>query len=413
MKKVLLGSTALVAAGLIAGDPAAADGVKLSLGGYYRGVAGVMFDDFDGAAAGLEDDLRDYVFSRTLKCTSRVKPPSITASRSVRSFSLRARPRATRSTKSMLTSAVAGASCASATMTKHCLSCVRSRRAPRPTSARISPFFSFSNSAAAGALAYAGTNGTCYGTDSHSTKLIYFSPNWGGFSFAASFTPDGTQDTRNTVSGAGTRFENNPGQLSDNVSLAANFNHDFNGVTLNIGGGATWNLDREGLPGVDETEEYQGYASVGFFGFTIGGAIDLRNNFGVDGSDRLVYGAGLTYDWDAWTVGIGWAPWRYRNRSAYRPHSDQRCRAESGHLRPDRCLRARAGHHGRWRCRVGRLRNGRRRAQQRIPGHLFRPRYVDQLLISVTKYHCVERGGLCPPRFRFGCRHRQARRMFA
>ena len=67
MKKVLLGSTALVAAGLIAGHAEAADGVKLSLGGYYRGVAGVMFDDFDGAAAGLEDDLRDYVFKQDVE----------------------------------------------------------------------------------------------------------------------------------------------------------------------------------------------------------------------------------------------------------------------------------------------------------------------------------------------------------
>jgi hypothetical protein len=77
MKKVLLGSTALVAAGLIAGDAAAADGVKLSLGGYYRGVAGVMFDDFDGARPVSKTICVIMSSSRTLKCTS-VKPPSIT-----------------------------------------------------------------------------------------------------------------------------------------------------------------------------------------------------------------------------------------------------------------------------------------------------------------------------------------------
>ena len=67
MKKVLLGSTALVAAGLIAGDAAAADGVKLSLGGYYRGAAGLMFDDFDGAAAATTDDLRPGVFKQDVE----------------------------------------------------------------------------------------------------------------------------------------------------------------------------------------------------------------------------------------------------------------------------------------------------------------------------------------------------------
>lgn len=306
MKKVLLGSTALVAAGLIAGDAAAADGVKLSLGGYYRGVAGVMFDDFDGAAAGLEDDLRDYVFKQDVEVHFKGETTldnGLTVGAVVQLEG--------QTSGDQIDEVYAYFSGGWGELRFGDDDEALSQLCSITPSAAAnfgpdSPFFSFSNSAAAGALAYAGTNGTCYGTDGDSTKLIYFSPNFGGFSFAMSFTPDGTQDTRNTVSGAGTRFENNPGQLSDNLSLAANFNHDFNGVTLNIGGGATWNFDREGLPGTDETEEYQGYASVGFYGFTIGGAVDLRKNFGADSSDRVVYGAGVTYNWDAWTVGIGW-----------------------------------------------------------------------------------------------------------
>jgi len=118
MKKVLLGSTALVAAGLIAGHAEAADGVKLSLGGYYRGVAGVMFDDFDGAAAGLEDDLRNYVFKQDVEVHFKGETTLDNGLTVGASFSLRVRPRAIRSTKSMLTSAVAGASCGSAMTTK-------------------------------------------------------------------------------------------------------------------------------------------------------------------------------------------------------------------------------------------------------------------------------------------------------
>ena len=42
MKKALLGTTALIAAGLAFGNAAyAADGVKLSIGGRYMGAAGV------------------------------------------------------------------------------------------------------------------------------------------------------------------------------------------------------------------------------------------------------------------------------------------------------------------------------------------------------------------------------------
>jgi predicted porin len=78
--------------------------------------------------------------------------------------------------------------------------------------------FNFSNAGVAG---YAATNGTCYGVDSYSTQLVYFSPDFSGFSFAFSFTPDQTEDTRNTTAGAGTRFANNAGQNSENLSIAA------------------------------------------------------------------------------------------------------------------------------------------------------------------------------------------------
>src|SRR6185437_8086445 len=102
--------------------------------------------------------------------------------------------------------------------------------------------FNFSNAGIAG---YGATNGTCYGIDSYSTQLVYFSPDLGGFQFAASFTPDQSEDTRNTVDGAGTRFTNDAGQNSENLSLAGIFNHDFNGVKLTIGGAHTWSFNKE------------------------------------------------------------------------------------------------------------------------------------------------------------------------
>jgi hypothetical protein len=177
-----------------------------------------------------------------------------------------------------------------------------------------SPNFNFSNAAAGGAGnigagGYAATNGTCYGLDDKATKVVYFSPNFAGFSFAASFTPDGTEDTRNTLGGFGTRSKID-GQNSENFSVGANFTHDFNGVNLVVGGGGTWSFDRENSP-ADERRDYNAYAQVGFAGFTIGGAFGYRQNRGGDGSDDLIYGAGVTYNWDAWTVGFGYSHGRY------------------------------------------------------------------------------------------------------
>ncbi|MFM9844099.1 MAG: porin [Dongiaceae bacterium] len=321
MKKVLLGSTALVAAGLIAGDAAAADGVKLSLGGYYRGVAGVMFDDFDGSAAGTEDDLRDYVFKQDVEVHFKGETTLDNGLTVGAVIQLEGQTSGDQIDEVYAYFSGGWGELRFGDDDEALAQLCSVTPSASPNFGPDTPFFSFSNSAAnnggvPGAFAYASTNGTCYGTDGDSTKLIYFSPNFGGFSFAMSFTPDNTQDTRNTTNGAGTRFENNLGQNSDNLSLAANFNHDFNGVTLNVGGGATWSFDREGAPGVDETEDYQGYASVGFFGFTIGGAVEWRYNFGGDESDRFVYGAGLTYNWDAWTVGIGWTHGDYEIQQA-------------------------------------------------------------------------------------------------
>src|SRR4030095_11772450 len=34
--------------------------------------------------------------------------------------------------------------------------------------------------------------------------------------------------------------------------------------------------------------------------------MEYRQNFFDDGADSLVHGAGVTYNWDAWTVGLGW-----------------------------------------------------------------------------------------------------------
>jgi len=314
MKKALLGTTALIAAGLAVGDAYAADGVKLSIGGRYMGAAGVLFaEDADG----YDEDraTRNYVFKQDvevyflgetvldngLTVGARVELEGQTSGDQIDAvyayfsggfgeirFGDTAEAMAQMCYLVPSASAIFGAD---------------------------SPNFNFSNAAVAGPgntaingeafPGYAATNGTCYGLDDKSTKIVYFSPNFAGFSFAASFTPDNTEDTRNTVDGAGTRFKDDPGQNSENLSVAGNFTHDFNGVNWVVGGGATWSLDREASPN-DERHDYNAYAQVGFSGFTVGGAFGYRGSRGSDGSDDLIWGGGVTYNWDAWTVGLGY-----------------------------------------------------------------------------------------------------------
>jgi hypothetical protein len=304
MKKALLGTTALIAAGLAVGDAYAADGVKLGLGGRYMGAAGVTFDDADGFD---EDDARAYVFKQDVEVYflgETVLDNGLTVG---------ARVELEGQTSGDQIDAVYayfsggfGEIRFGDTAEAFAQMCYLV-----PTASGIfgadSPNFNFSN---AGVTGYAGTNGTCFGLDDKATKIVYFSPYFAGFSFAASFTPDGTEDTRNFVDGFGTRSEEDLGQNSENLGIAASFVHDFNGVNLVVGGGGTWSFDRE-ASNVDERADYNAYAQVGFAGFTIGGAMGIRENRGGDGSDDFIYGAGVTYNWDAWTIGLGWTHGRY------------------------------------------------------------------------------------------------------
>jgi hypothetical protein len=332
----------LVAAGLMVGESYAADGVKLGLGGRYYGAYGSHFDTQDDNGGGVDSlDLdRGDVVKQDIEVHF--------AGEVVLDNGL------TVGARSELEGQVSGDQIDAAYAyvsggfgelrigdTGDALAqlCYVS-----PSGTRIgaaggmfgaeSATFVFHN---AGVFGYGATNGTCYGISSNATKLVYFSPTFGGFHFAASYAPDGTEDTRNTTAGFGTRSDSAfPFQDSEIYSVAASFAEDFGGVNLVVGGGASWSLDLEsdGIaidPGdLDTREEYQAYVQVGFgLGdgtLTIGGAWGLRANVrdGIaatilaggtpvvtavnDDNDDEIFAAGVAYGIDAWTIGAS-ASW--------------------------------------------------------------------------------------------------------
>ena len=72
---------------------------------------------------------------------------------------------------------------------------------------------------------------------------------------------------------------------------------------LNLGGGAARSFDKEVNPNdTGEAPSYNAYALVEFYG----AATELSGNFGDDRSDQWVYGAGATYEWEDWMIGLGW-----------------------------------------------------------------------------------------------------------
>ncbi len=302
MKRALLCSSAVVAAGSLALEAAAADGVALRIGGSYKGAAAVVVSEDYSASSG--GDVRGYAFSQDVEVYFHGE--------TVLDNGLEVGARVElegQSSDDQIDDVYAYVSGSFGELRfgdtdgAYAQLCYLVPSASDLFGAD-SPDFSFSNAGIAG---YGGTNGTCYGLDDNSTKVVYFSPALGGFQFAASFTPDNSEDTRNFVDGAGTRPSNDADQNSDNLSLAAGFAHDINGVAVNLGGGTALSFEKEANPNdTGEARSYNAYAQAAFSGFAIGAAFELRQNFGDDGSDRWVYGAGATYSWESWTVGLGW-----------------------------------------------------------------------------------------------------------
>lgn len=307
MRLALLHTTALAAVGLTAGSGSAADGVRLEIGGSYMGAAGVVLGEDASAAAGIrERDLRDYVFKQDVEIRfsgETILDNGLTVGAAVEL-------EGQSDSEDQVDKAYAYFSGGFGELRfgdleeAYAQFCYLAPSASEMFGAD-SPNFSFSNAGIAG---YAATNGTCYGLDGSSTKIVYFSPILAGFQFAASFTPDATGDTRNTLDGAGTRFDDGEDQNSENLSVGVTYHRDVDDVSLVLGGGITQSLQKETNPGnVDPARSANAYAQLELSGFTIGAAAEMRQNLGETDADRWVVGVGATYGWDDWKVGLGWS----------------------------------------------------------------------------------------------------------
>ena len=134
-------------------------------------------------------------------------------------------------------------------------------------------------------------------------KISYFTPRLSGFQLGASYTPDtGAHDPISNgfgVSPTGSSIE-------EVFEVAANYAGEIGSVELGVdvfyvtGEAATASIDPEEI-GIG--------ASLGFAGFTLGGAYkETENVFGglVATSDDTVWTVGLAYGTGPWTVGVAY-----------------------------------------------------------------------------------------------------------
>lgn len=326
MKKTLLGTTAMVAAGVVAGQ-AAADGIELGLGGYYNAAAGAnISEDFSGSYNNFNTDTRWGAFRQDVEVYFDGK---MTLDNGI-TVGTRIQLEGQQSNDQIDEVWAYFQGGFGEVRFGDDDDAVEQLAYGIPTATNIfgvdSPYFSFSNAWVGGQGV--GTNTTYRQLSGDATKILYFSPSFGGFTFGMSFAPDRRGEdcyfgfTSGTSCGSsapgGTTYANNAGQISEVLSGAINFEHDFNGFYIVAGGGGAYGeVERPG-PGLDDTVwTARGHLHVGVGNWYFGGALAYTENqyrtaaFGE--GDVLTYGFGLTYNFDAWTVGAAWSGGQYDN----------------------------------------------------------------------------------------------------
>jgi len=135
-------------------------------------------------------------------------------------------------------------------------------------------------------------------------KISYFTPRLAGFQLGASFTPDTANDP--VANGFGVTRTNS--STEDVFEIAANYAGELGGVS--VGADVFYVTGEAALAGADDPEEVGAGLSLGFAGFTLGGAYTSVENV-VAGTQSTVTVASRGNETDTWTVGLayGTGPW--------------------------------------------------------------------------------------------------------
>lgn len=301
MKKVLLGTSALLGVGLLAGTAAASDGVKLSLGGFMRSYYGMTFDDDGDGDTGHDRNLDGVGTDAEVYFLG-----SVTLDNGV---TVGARIELEGETEGDQIDAAYAffkggfgdiriGSQAGAAGNMYML--------PPGSSANFGPYSpnTIGSAISPGIFDPEGM----FAEQDKSQKLAYYSPTWSGFSFGLSYTPNDDEERYSDGDNADGTFhpDRSTGSSNHSVGLGAHYDYEGEGWNLALGGAAYFEGDIEGTQ-ESGGEGYNAGVNLGFGGLSVGAAFTFLNNIGGDNNDTWAVGTGLSYNVDAWTVGAGWA----------------------------------------------------------------------------------------------------------
>jgi predicted porin len=310
-RRHLLASSALIGAGLVAAPAIAADGVKLSVGGFFNEAYQAVFDDDGEGELGNERNTDGFfngaevhfmgstVLDNGLTVGARIELEGENDDDQIDEAWVSFAGGFGEARIGSIDDALAYA-------------CILPPGATENFSA-FSPDQWGANTLI--------SNPACVGVDESAggdaQKILYFSPIFAGFQLALSYTPNGGDQNHTDVAGphVGMPF-NNDDESRHNFSIYATYTFEGDGWGLTWGGGGSFEGHVEQAPGPDRKKQqfYQTGLALTFGNFEVGGvfeyynhAFDRSNQDEAVGEtlieDAWVAGGGIAYTMDAWVFG--------------------------------------------------------------------------------------------------------------
>lgn len=323
MKKVLFGTTALVAAGLMANGAVAAEKIQMGLGGYFAAffVAGSEDDNATTGEPGA--NRRSHKVSREAEIFFKGQTTLDNGIKVGVQVELEAETCGDQIDESYIY--FDGAYGRLVLGAENSAPYLMSYAAPAPSSGQHgvnSPNFrhlQLGTNAGATLQAGSGAPSTQVNLSNDSEKLTYFTPRIAGFQFGISYTPDNCEEATTGGVGvgcggsyAGFQPDNTAGQWSEIVEIGANYVNKFGDVGVAVSGGyGHGNLEANNAGAtLEDRTLWSAGAQFSYQGFTLGGSY-LHDDGGARGTnatdDSTQWNVGLRYAWGPWGVGIAYA----------------------------------------------------------------------------------------------------------
>jgi len=299
MKKLILGSTALVGVASLANAAQASDGIKLDVGGFFQTVYQGVFDDKGNNDFGDHRNTDRFVHNAEVWFKGETTLDNgLTVGAQIE---LEGENAGDQIDKSFVYWSGGFGKVQIGSQDSVIGACPVF---PPGATANFSGF----SPASWGSNDPIGSNSVC--TDAvgggNSQSIKYTTPNFAGFQLALAYTPSGNAEdyTQAGVNGPGTP-ETPDGTPHHIFGAYLTYSYAGDGWGVNWGGGGDWQTAFNKSDGVNDGKSafYQSALNFTFGNFAVGG-IGEYYDFGGQNNNAWVAGGGASYGIDAWTVGV-------------------------------------------------------------------------------------------------------------